>query len=193
MTSNIVLIHVALKQIGLLDESDRRALYARITGLAHLTQMDEAQRLAVIAELRRLGFKPALSRRHVARRPSGRYATKLQALWIAAYNLALVRDRSDSALEAFVRRQTGLERERFLHRPQDAARVIEALKAWIARETGVDWSPRLTDGERITTAQCRLLGLSPDAVGLTVPPQSPRDWQGVMNRLGQRLRERREE
>lgn len=192
MASTTASIHVGLKSIGLVDEGDRRALYARVTGRTHLTEMTEDERQAVMSELRRLGFKPTSKGDQSRRRPSGRYAGKLQALWIAAYNLALVRDCSNGALEAFVRRQTGLERERFLHRPQDAARVIEALKAWIAREAGVDWSPRLTDGERITAAQCRLLGLSPDAVGLTVPPPSPRDWQGVMNRLGQRLRQRRE-
>ncbi|MGC8201033.1 phage protein GemA/Gp16 family protein, partial [Salmonella enterica] len=69
-----------------------------------LREMTPADKERVVAELRRLGF------RHVNRRDlDGPYAKKLQALWIAAWNLGLTRSRDDKALLAFVKRQTGLD------------------------------------------------------------------------------------
>jgi hypothetical protein len=81
-----------------------------------------------------------------ARRPNGRlklvgpYAGKLQALWIGAWNLGIVRDRDDAALIAFVRRQTGIDHVRWVQNAEDAAKAIEALKGWMAREADVDWT-----------------------------------------------------
>lgn len=71
---------------------------------------------------------------------SGPYAAKFQALWIAAWNLGIVRERDDAALVSFVKRQTGIEHVRWVRDAEDAAKAIEALKGWMAREAGVDWT-----------------------------------------------------
>lgn len=63
---------------------------------------------------------------------------KIHALWWSLYWLGALHDPKPTAIDAFVRRQTGVSALRFLdHR--GAAAVIEALKAWGARE-GVAWS-----------------------------------------------------
>ena len=109
---------------------------------------------------------PSLSRRGfgAARKPrrdrlSGRYAGRLQALWIAAWNLGIVRNASDSALIAFIKRQTGLDHGRFLLHAEDASRAIEALKDWMRRESGVATLFRYdeTQGPLFNDDRCQIL------------------------------------
>ncbi|MEM7426739.1 MAG: phage protein GemA/Gp16 family protein [Pseudomonadota bacterium] len=58
---------------------------------------------------------------------------KLRALWIAGWNLGVIRDRRDQALFAFIKRQTVIDHPRFLVNADDS------LKAMLRREAGVDW------------------------------------------------------
>lgn len=129
-------INIGMNKLGFAEE-DKRDLYERMTGERSLRAMKPQQQQAVLGELRRLGFeqKPA------KRRLEGDYAPKLQALWLSAYNLGIVRDRKDSALLAFLKRQTDLDHTRFLHYQSDARKAIEALKSWMAREADVDFVP----------------------------------------------------
>lgn len=208
--SAIAAIHVARKQLGL-DEDTYRAVLVRVTGKASTRDMSEPERNRVVEELRRQGFRPAPSK-GVRKGLQGPFAGKLQALWIAAWNLGLVENRADAALVAFVRRQTGIEHMNWLRDPADAAKVIEALKGWMARDAGVDWSTasgmpawRLSNGYRIASAQFWLLfradptlaqaGLislpkllaSYDA-GADLTRMTGADWQVAMNALGARIR-----
>ncbi len=134
--SAIAAINIGMNQLGFAEE-DKRDLYERMTGERSLRAMKPSQQQAVLHELRRLGFKKEPRKSKL----TGTYAPKLQALWLSAYNLGIVRDRKDSALLAFLKRQTGLDHTRFLHYQSDAAKVIEALKVWISREAGVDYTP----------------------------------------------------
>ncbi len=61
-------------------------------------------------------------------------------MWIGAWNLGLVRNRDDKALIAFVERQTGIQHLNWLRDAADAAKAVEALKKWMERDGGVDWS-----------------------------------------------------
>ena len=196
-------IHIAKKQLGLDDET-YRDLLLRVTGKRSAAAMSEAERRRVVAELRAKGSAP------VARRLEGPYAKKLQALWIAAWNLSLVRDRRDAAMLAFVRRQTGIEHTRFLRDPADARAAIEALKAWMAREAGVDWADgdhlpawQRAPGARIALAQWQMLHpddrldfaafrrFAEDHAFNPLTQMTAREWVGVMNRLGERIRSER--
>lgn len=211
MTSSFASLHIAKKHFGL-DDDTYRAKLANITGKASAKDMTEAERQAVLSVFRNEGFAPP------AGKPSkvlvGRYAKKLQALWIAAHNLDLVRDRRDAALLAFVKRQTGIDHTRFLHYPDDAARVIEALKGWLKREAGVmygntngqDWL-RL-DGAKVAWAQWRILHpkatlldrggfdtevFSHSATKDMLTQLTAKDWQSVNNAFGRRIRARRKD
>ena len=157
--------------------------------------MSEAERAAVVAELRKRGFKPAS--KGTRKRLEGKYAAKLQALWIAGWNLGLIRNRDDAAMIAFIQRQAKVDHTRFLHHHTDATSVIEGLKGWMAREAGVDWNDKgKPDGRRIAEAQWRRLGQTDgfrdqvlDLTGAAfVSDVDARGWIVVMNSLGQRIR-----
>lgn len=195
----IAAIHVAKKQLGL-DDDTARDLYHRVTGKRSLRDMNEREQQRIVDELRRTGFKPA------KKGLEGPFASKLQALWIAAWNLGIVRDRRDEAMLVFVKRQTNIDHTRFLFHPEDAAKVIEALKAWIAREGGVDWSHGVNTwewlrpaGAKIALAQWQLLSVAKavDPRGFReflrnkakpLDQMAERDWPAVMNELGRMIR-----
>lgn len=101
-------IHIAKKDLGL-DDATYRAVLERVTGKTSSVAMTAEERDAVLVEMRRIGWKPRASRR---RGLDGPYAKKIQALWIAGWNLGLIRNREDTALIAFVKRQTGIEHTR---------------------------------------------------------------------------------
>ena len=100
--------------------------------------------------------------------PSGPATGKLRALWNSAYDLGLIHDRSDAALDAWLRRLTGLDDDACIE-AADLDRGIQALKAWLARVGGVDWRPHVSLGQdgrvretrrpraRVLEAQWRLL------------------------------------
>lgn len=69
----------------------------------------------------------------------GPYAGVCRALWLTAWNLGLLRDRTDRALVAFVERQTKIAHLNWVRDPADGNKAIEALKGWITRETGMRW------------------------------------------------------
>lgn len=119
-------VHAAAKHAGL-DEETRRALMARVTGKRSCAEMTGAELGKVLDEINR--NKPA------ADRPVVR---KVRALWLSLYWLDVVNSREESALNAFVERQTGVAAAKWLKADQ-AASVIEALKAMATREAGVDW------------------------------------------------------
>lgn len=203
--SAVKAIYAGIRAIGIQGEDDRRALYERVTGKRRLRLMSASEKEAVVAELRRMGFSHSGPRKKL----TGPYAKKLQALWIAAWNLGLVRNRNDEALIAFVKRQTGLDHARWLRDPADATKAVEALKNWVGRDGGVMWGNTngydwLKDhGAKIAWAQWKKL--RPDAdlkqqdafrakvfalVGEkpTLDRLSSADWREVCNRFGQDVR-----
>jgi phage gp16-like protein len=212
MTSSIAAIHVAKKLLGL-DEDTYRAKLTNITGKSSVKDMTELERQRVLTVLRNDGFQPAEGKEKV-KELTGKYAKKLQALWIAGYNLGVVKDRRDTALLPFVKRQTGLDHTRFLHYADDGRAAIEALKGWLKREAGVgfgntngyDWLQR--DGAKIAWAQWRILhpgaglitrqGFDQEAIRLSGRVDAQvlshlvdSDWRRVMNALGERVRGQR--
>lgn len=134
--SDVKVIYAAIRALGIADEEDRRDLYERVTGKRRLREMTPSEKQAVVTELRRLGFRAPAQQTRL----EGPWAKKLQALWISAWQLGLVRNRTDAALIAFVRRQTGIDHPRWLRDAAEAAKAVEALKSWMAREGGVCWS-----------------------------------------------------
>ncbi|MGV1823753.1 regulatory protein GemA [Agrobacterium vitis] len=212
MTSSIAAIHVAKKQLGL-DEDTYRAKLKNITGKPSAKDMTEAERQKVLKVFRGEGFAPAPASAGRRKPLAGRYAKKLQALWIAGWNLGVVENRDDKALIAFVTRQTGLDHVRFLHHADDAKSAIEGLKRWLSREAGVgfgntngyDWLA--SDGAKIAWAQwkilhqdcnlnvrgcfdCEVLALTGDRVG-SLGDLMPEHWQMVTKLLGERVRARK--
>jgi len=129
-------IHALRRTLGMTETDYRGLLKARFRVVSS-SDLNEAQAGALIEELK--GGAPRVSGRSPAKTASGKYAPVLQALWISGYQLGVVHSRDDAAMLAFVERQTGLPHTRFLNDPADAARAIEGLKAWLAREAEIIW------------------------------------------------------
>lgn len=130
-------IHGIARRLGLDTDTRRDVIAAVAGGKRSCADLSKAEAIRVIDRLKALqgGATPARGAADLA----GPYAAKLRALWLSGWHLGVVRDRTDTALLAFLERQTGLEHTRFLSDAASARRVIEALKAWLAREAGVEW------------------------------------------------------
>lgn len=132
-------IHALAAKAGL-DDDTRRDFLQRETGARSTKAITTRQAAHVIDKLKSLAEgKPASGAVAGLDSPA---AKKLRALWIAGYDLGLVRDRSDRAMLAFLERQAGVSHTRFLREPGQATAAIEALKSWIARDGKVVWPAR---------------------------------------------------
>jgi phage gp16-like protein len=128
-------LQVARRQMALTDEQYRDIL-ARVTGQSSSKALDAGQLHAVLADLRRLGWQARPARKRAfSSKPQVRM---IHALW--AELAPFVASHDEAALRAFVRRQTktpatpdGVDAPAFLDAAQ-ATRVLEGLKAWLARE-----------------------------------------------------------
>ncbi len=209
MSKTIAAIKIEQKKLGLDDDTYRLKLQ-HLTGKTSTTEMTEAERQKVLVSLR--GAQPkSVAFRHDGRdgkhRLSGKYLPKMRALWIACYNLGIIDDRRDVALEAFAmgRQLPEISDMRFVHKPEDAASVIEALKGMLARY-GVVWSDATpcpeyakTHGYKIARAQwAKLVPSASKDFWPVVTDLADRDplhrdltsaeWIYVMNYLGTRIR-----
>lgn len=164
--ATLAAIHVAKKQLGLDDET-YRDLLQRVTGKRSAGELTEAEAGRVLEEMRGKGFERGVRTAPAgAMKLDGPYAAKLRALWITGWNLGVTNDRTDAALVAFVKRQTGIDHVSWLRDGAEASRAIEGLKAWLARAAGVEWSTARAampmDSKRaVIAAQQRILG-TPD-------------------------------
>ena len=130
----IMAIRAAARRHGLEDD-DRRALQADLTGKASLADMTAGELGRVLDRLNRDWKRPDTARPHVA---------KVRALWWSLYWLGAISDPSDRALGAFAKRQAGVDKLTWLDHRR-APSVIEALKSWLERE-GVLWPAIATGG-----------------------------------------------
>lgn len=128
--NTFAVINIARLQLGM-DEDTIRALYVRVTGVNSLRVMSERQRLAVVDELKRLGFKMKKSGKSLplSTKP---YIRLVHALWRSCHRKGVINDGSRTALRTFVRDRSTVDDPDFLTL-EEANPIIEALKAMEAR------------------------------------------------------------
>lgn len=131
----IKLIHVGRRELGMADDTYRQVVATHAEGKTSTGDCSALELERVLAHLKKVGFKvrkPAQARPTESRPlATGPEAQKARAVWLLLHRLGAVRNPSEAALAAYVRRQIGVD---------DLAwagprlyEVIEALKKWAAR------------------------------------------------------------
>lgn len=129
---DIQLIHIAKQQLNMDDETYRAMLWtcARVKSS---TELDFAGRKKVLDHLKACGFKVTSAKKPTTRALADDPQSKMmRALWLQLHEAGKVRNPSETALAAFVKRQTKVEALQWLNAKQ-ASQIIEELKKWLAR------------------------------------------------------------
>lgn len=129
MSRLIGMIHVAKGQLGM-DDDTYRMMLLELTGKDSCAKMTQKEQWRVIEEMKAKGFqtKPTHKGRALVSDPQ---AKKIRALWLTMADCGIVRDRSEKALAACMRRFTGRTLETATVKQCQA--MIEILKSWFAR------------------------------------------------------------
>lgn len=123
-------IHIAVTDLGWSDDDYRAVLFAK-TGKRSAGELDGTGRKRFIEHLKACGWtghkKPAAPR-------YSKQQWHALMLWRDLGKAGALTDKSDAALNAFIKGQCGVADLRFLATGQ-ASLVIEALKSWLRRAT----------------------------------------------------------
>ena len=133
----IKLIHVAKRDLGMENDS-YRAIIKKVTKNRTDSTKDctalELER--VISHLKKAGFKvrkPKTAQPKEARPlATGGEVSKVRALWLLLHEIGAVKNPSESALNAYVKRVTNIEDLSWLNGDQLTI-LIETLKKWAVR------------------------------------------------------------
>lgn len=190
-------VHLAKKGLGL-DDDTYRAVLERETGRRSSADCTVQELEHLVAHFRAQGFVPktiAGGRKDsaVQRRPRPAdhpVAKKARAMWISLHQLGVVENASEQALEAFAKRQLGVERLQWMDQGF-SSKLIDALKDWAKRE---GWDQDLRGVEkklqvrtlkvRLAWAQASRLGekfsaasLSDAALDAAIAAYAARIWE----------------
>ncbi|WP_454465599.1 gp16 family protein [Citrobacter cronae] len=133
----IQLIHIARNDLQM-DEDTYRQMLQCLTGKASTKGMDVTQLNRIMESMKKKGFrvKPSGKARSGLPLDTHPQSKKLRALWLEMASAGIVRDSSEQALALWVQRETGISALRWLSNEQ-ASNVIEKLKKWQRRATGI--------------------------------------------------------
>ena len=133
------IINIARQQLGM-DDAVYRALLVRVTGLPSLRAMSERQKIAVVEELKRKGFRIKSGGKTLP--PSTKpYIRMIHALWKSCRKLGVIENGSREALRAFCRGILFPGNDKIAVDPDtldygSASKIIDALKAMEKRGKG---------------------------------------------------------
>ncbi|MEY2631492.1 MAG: hypothetical protein RIR00_146 [Pseudomonadota bacterium] len=158
-TAEIAKIHILATQLGM-DEEMRRAMLEKVTGKRSSKDMTWQERKRVIDHLLASGAKITTPKKAARRSPRAKsdtpsralaagdagdagaapsraldtspMASKVRALWLALHELGAVRDPSEAALGAYVRRIIKVDALQWATSEQ-LDLLIETLKKWVIR------------------------------------------------------------
>ncbi len=187
--NKLAAIHIGKKNLGL-DEATYRAKLEVVTGKRSAGAMSERELDMVLESFRDDGFSP---RRKAGKKSANPSHGCMRAMWISLFHLGAVHDRTDAALDAFVKHQTGIEKAAWVP-PEKTYKVIEALKEMCGRAGFEieDWEKKrqphkiqLVDVllEKINTYEGAALSLDKKLIAMT-----DRELDALAGELAQRLR-----
>lgn len=166
-------IHLGAKDLGL-GEDTRRDVLEKITGHRSSADCSDRELIKVLAHYRTLGWAPAgaVKPRMGAvpvRKPSRAtaqhpVALKARAMWISLHQLGVVRDPSEKALEAFGKRQLGVDRLQWADQSM-GFRLIEALKKMAERAGWGQDLAGIKPDRQVWTLKARLVNRQLEILG----------------------------
>lgn len=125
-------IHIARQQLGL-DDDTYRAILWTVARVRSAKDLDWTGRKALLEHFKAKGWKPAPPKQAKAAKPVEPDQPGLvRVLWSELHAAGLVRDPSDAALGAWLRRNRWPERPEWLDGHQ-VTKAIEGLKKWLNR------------------------------------------------------------
>ena len=136
----IRLIHVAKRDLSM-DDDTYRAILQRIGKKASSTDLTIPELEKVLEYLKRSGFKVRSKSKSAPKpaqeKPSRPLAQdleskKIRALWLFLHELGAVKNPSEEALAAYVKRIAGVDALQWISGEQ-AERLIETMKKWAMR------------------------------------------------------------
>ncbi|MFN0182267.1 MAG: phage protein GemA/Gp16 family protein [Aquabacterium sp.] len=135
--ADLAAIHIAKKALCWDDETYRDIMFT-VCRVRSSAEMDFGARKRWLAHLRACQQASGVAggpptRPAPVRRALEPVERKMWALWMQLADAGMVQQRSMAALEAYCKRQTGVDRLAWLNgRQQDL--VVESLKRWLARD-----------------------------------------------------------
>ena len=127
----IKLIQVARRDLGL-DEPNYRGILFAQGGNDSLAAMPIDGMQKVLDYLKAQGFKVRKTRTD-RKQATGIDASKVRALWLFLHELGAVRDPSEAALTAYVKRIVKVDDLQWMRSGRRVEMVIESLKKWAMR------------------------------------------------------------
>lgn len=128
------LIHVAKSKLHMDDDLYRDVL-EQVTGLRSTTEMTTKQLEAVLDRLKQSGFT-VKSKAGVKNLASDAQSKLIRHLWLVLANAGVVRNSSELALAAWVKRITGVSALQFLS-TENADKCINSLRNW-CKDQGIE-------------------------------------------------------
>ena len=123
------MIRVAKAQLGM-DEDTYRDFLHNTLGKKTMAGSTGKEQWRVVEALKGLGFQPRPI--HKGKElPCDPQAKKIRSLWLTMADCGVVRDRSEQALNSYVRRITGQTLANAT--TKQCIKVIETLKSWLDR------------------------------------------------------------
>lgn len=127
----IKLIHIAKKQLNLDDDTYRHLLTSE-TKKTSTKDMTVWELEKVIKNLKTKGFKVRSNSKKEKITATKPMHKKIRSLWLTLAEKGAVKNSSEKALNAYIKRITGIELMNWLS-DSESIKVIETLKKWLSR------------------------------------------------------------
>lgn len=127
----IKLIHIAKKQLNLDDDTYRHLLTSE-TKKTSTKDMTVWELEKIIKNLNAKGFKISSNLKKETITATKPMHKKIRSLWLTLADKGAVKNRSEKALNAYIKRITGVELMNWLS-DSESVKIIETLKKWLSR------------------------------------------------------------
>ena len=145
-------IHIAKSQLGMSDDDYRAMLMSRFN-VSSASKLDWLGRKSLIDHFKKLGFK-VVAKNGTRTLDQSHDSRKVRALWLMLHALGQVRDPSEAALAAYVKRMSKVDALRW---SRDTYALIESLKSWSMRHLPAYLDAQMSkfDARTVTPSKAR--------------------------------------